>query len=118
MHLLHKFGGTTTVTLALTEIIYAEYGKQKACEFIIEQLHCRPTLRGFERLVELELSDATPATTPTHLSALKALVIELLAHRPAYRCSGCGFSGQSLHWQCPSCKRWETVRPIQGVEGE
>ena len=117
MHLLHKFGGMTTVTLALAEIIYAEHGKQKACKFIIEQLHRRPTLRGFERLVELELSDTTPAVF-THLPALKALVIELLEHRPAYRCSGCGFSGQSLHWQCPSCKRWETVLPIQGVDGE
>src|SRR5690554_5813462 len=42
----------------------------------------------------------------------------ILANRPVYRCVSCGFSGQQLHWLCPSCKQWETVRPIQGVEAE
>ena len=35
MHLLHKFGGMTTVLLALTEIIYAEYGKQKPANLLL-----------------------------------------------------------------------------------
>jgi lipopolysaccharide biosynthesis regulator YciM len=42
----------------------------------------------------------------------------ILANRPVYRCVSCGFSGRQLHWLCPSCKQWETVRPIQGVEAE
>ncbi|MDH5369549.1 MAG: hypothetical protein OEW99_05965, partial [Gammaproteobacteria bacterium] len=33
-------------------------------------------------------------------------------------CHVCGFNGKTLHWQCPGCKRWDTVKPIQGVEGE
>jgi lipopolysaccharide biosynthesis regulator YciM len=30
-----------------------------------------------------------------------------------YRCANCGYSTQRFIWQCPSCKHWETVRPIQ-----
>ena len=30
-----------------------------------------------------------------------------------YRCSSCGYSTQRFIWHCPSCKLWETVRPIQ-----
>jgi lipopolysaccharide biosynthesis regulator YciM len=30
-----------------------------------------------------------------------------------YRCSNCGYSTQRFIWHCPSCKLWETVRPIQ-----
>ena len=30
-----------------------------------------------------------------------------------YRCSNCGYSTQRFIWHCPSCKLWETIRPIQ-----
>jgi lipopolysaccharide assembly protein B len=32
-----------------------------------------------------------------------------------YRCTNCGYSTQRFIWHCPSCKMWETVRPIQSV---
>jgi lipopolysaccharide assembly protein B len=32
-----------------------------------------------------------------------------------YRCGNCGYSTQRFIWHCPSCKLWETVRPIQTV---
>ena len=32
-----------------------------------------------------------------------------------YRCSNCGYSTQRFIWHCPSCKLWETVRPISSV---
>ena len=35
-----------------------------------------------------------------------------------YRCSNCGYSTQRFIWHCPSCKQWETVRPIQSVQLE
>jgi lipopolysaccharide assembly protein B len=30
-----------------------------------------------------------------------------------YRCGNCGYSTQRFIWHCPSCKLWETIRPIQ-----
>jgi lipopolysaccharide biosynthesis regulator YciM len=30
-----------------------------------------------------------------------------------YRCGNCGYSTQRFIWHCPSCKLWETVRPVQ-----
>jgi lipopolysaccharide biosynthesis regulator YciM len=35
-----------------------------------------------------------------------------------YRCSNCGYSTQRFIWYCPSCKLWETVRPIQSLQLE
>ncbi len=32
-----------------------------------------------------------------------------------YRCSNCGYSTQRFIWHCPSCKLWETVRPLSSV---
>jgi lipopolysaccharide assembly protein B len=31
---------------------------------------------------------------------------------PRYRCGVCGFSGNVLFWQCPSCRSWDTTRPL------
>ena len=45
-----------------------------------------------------------------------ALTGELLSDRPIYKCLHCGFPARLLHWQCPSCKHWNTIKPIQGVE--
>jgi lipopolysaccharide biosynthesis regulator YciM len=41
------------------------------------------------------------------------LALHKLALKGArYRCRDCGFSGATLYWQCPSCKSWDTIRPI------
>jgi lipopolysaccharide biosynthesis regulator YciM len=49
---------------------------------------------------------------------LRDLMRRLLAEQPRFRCRQCGFSGQTWHWQCPSCREWETTRPVVGVLGE
>ncbi len=35
-----------------------------------------------------------------------------------YRCTTCGYSSQRLVWHCPSCKAWETIKPIQAFQLE
>ena len=68
-------------------------------------------------MLELELEKAD-AEKRAHVSILKDLTGELLSNRPIYKCLHCGFPARLLHWQCPSCKHWNTIKPIQGVEGE
>lgn len=38
---------------------------------------------------------------------------QLAVSSARYRCTSCGYSTQRFIWHCPSCKSWETVRPIQ-----
>jgi lipopolysaccharide biosynthesis regulator YciM len=35
-----------------------------------------------------------------------------------YKCANCGYSTQRFIWHCPSCKLWETIRPIQRFQLE
>ncbi|MDX1512926.1 MAG: lipopolysaccharide assembly protein LapB, partial [Gammaproteobacteria bacterium] len=92
-------------------------GVNAAIEFMAGQLRRRTSVRGLDRLLQLELQEADEDATQ-HLQMLKDLTGELLQDRPVYKCTHCGFPAKSLHWQCPSCKHWNTVMPIQGVEGE
>ncbi|MFX1325061.1 MAG: lipopolysaccharide assembly protein LapB, partial [Promethearchaeota archaeon] len=39
-----------------------------------------------------------------------------LQNKPAYHCTNCGFQSRAMQWQCPSCKQWDRVRPIHGID--
>jgi lipopolysaccharide assembly protein B len=31
------------------------------------------------------------------------------SRQQVYSCSNCGFRARQFYWQCPGCKRWETL---------
>ncbi len=114
--LMERYGWITPM-LALADLKHSREGAPEAIAFISEQLRRRTSVRGLDRLLELELEQAD-AEKGAHVSILKDLTGELLSDRPKYKCLHCGFPARLLHWQCPSCKHWNTIKPIQGVEGE
>lgn len=114
--IIDRHGGVTA-TLILTDLIAQRDGEDAAAEFIISELRKRPSVRGLERLLEYTLTHADGRTRES-LMTIRELTAKLLKNRPVYQCTHCGFVGNSLHWRCPSCKHWNTVKPIQGVEGE
>lgn len=103
--------------LALAEEIRNQQGERQAVEFLTEQLRKRPSVRGLNWLIELNLTHSS-GEAHNNLLILHDLTSKLLVGKPVYMCERCGFTGKSLHWQCPSCKRWNSVKPIQGVVGE
>ncbi len=111
-----RYGGMT-VMLALAEMIREERGNSSAIHFMLGALAKRPTVRGFDRLLDFA-SDSSSVDVPDHLEVMKGLLAQLMNDRPVYQCRHCGFAARSLHWQCPGCKHWNTVRPVRGVAGE
>jgi lipopolysaccharide biosynthesis regulator YciM len=114
--LLDRYGWTSAA-LELAEIRRAADGPRAAIEFIAERLRLRSSVRGLDRLMEFEMQERGKEM-PEYFDILKAVTETLLEDRAVYKCSHCGFPARSLHWQCPSCKHWNTITPIQGVEGE
>lgn len=108
---------SNSVLIALTERIHSEQSEAVAAAFMGKQLALRPSLRGLGHLIDLHI-DSAQGRARENLSLLKTLIDQLIASRPHYRCSNCGFSGNQLHWLCPSCKHWDSVRSVKGVEGE
>lgn len=106
-----------TPVLLLAELIAEREGIDAALEYLSGALHRRPSVRGLERLVHYALAHAE-GRTRDNLLLLKEFVAKLLENKSVYRCSQCGFTGRLLHWQCPGCKNWNTVKPIHGIEGE
>lgn len=107
--------GGVTVLMAMTDLMAQQRGEDEALHFLARQLQRRHSLRGVARLIDMK----SPASTVGEKLAVARQTIEaLLEEKPVYQCVRCGFSGKALHWRCPGCKCWNTVKPISGIEGE
>lgn len=106
-----------SVVLMLSNYIQKQQGLSVAASFVAEQLHHRPSIRGLQRLIALQ-KEMTDGNAKFHLQLLQDLTRQIIWSKPIYQCSSCGNTGKLLHWQCPGCKHWNTVKPIHGIEGE
>lgn len=112
---IQRYQGVSPVIL-MAELIEKNDGLAAAVDFITQRLQQRASVRGLEHLLRLNLNESEQASD--QLLILKQLVNKILEDKPVFKCHQCGFSGKTLHWHCPSCKEWNTVTPILGVEGE
>lgn len=109
---------STTVLLATVEQVQLMHGGRKAEQYLVAQLKKRPSVRGLEQLIQLNLTHAEEKAAREGLMGLQMLTKQLQEEKPEYQCGKCGFQAHHLHWQCPGCNRWNTIKPIVGVSGE
>lgn len=99
------------ITDALAEWLLKQEGEEAALEFLERELRDYPTLLGLRRLVEIKLGRGEGAEY-ADLRALHCISTQMLNGAARYRCANCGFVVKSLHWCCPSCQRWNTIKPM------
>jgi lipopolysaccharide biosynthesis regulator YciM len=102
--------------LAMTDIIREEDGDEAAVSFLINHLQKKPSLEGLERLLHLPLRGDSHAPTEI-LNILRELMNKLLEEQQAYQCHNCGFGAKAMHWQCPSCHTWSSIKPVPNMNG-
>lgn len=107
---------STSLLLAQAQEI-SQKDDSAAAAYVTEKLRQRPSLKGFNYLIDLHMQWAS-ANAKDSLQVLKGLTVALQTSKPQYRCGQCGFAGNSMHWQCPSCHQWGSTKPIYGLEGE
>lgn len=114
--LFQKHGGVSAL-LALAELIRKRDGEEQSAAFVAEQLRKKPSVRGLDQLIALSV-ERSSGQARDNLLVLKELTTTLLQNKPAYKCRHCGFNAKASHWQCPGCKTWNSLKPVEGVEGE
>lgn len=65
-----------------------------------------------------ELESAPPEQRQATIDRMAGGLRKLALSNARYRCTNCGYSTQRFIWHCPSCKQWESVRPIQRFQFE
>ncbi|MEA3278532.1 MAG: lipopolysaccharide assembly protein LapB [Pseudomonadota bacterium] len=102
------------LTLTLADAIGQEEGGEAAIAFLTAYVAGHADLAGLERLLELdgERAPGDPQERAMHW-AVSGVVRFLRERQPEYQCDHCGFVARRLHWQCPSCQHWGSIKPVQ-----
>ncbi|MDY6829722.1 MAG: lipopolysaccharide assembly protein LapB [Pseudomonadota bacterium] len=108
---------SATLTLTVADLIGWQSGSDAAAAFLEERLVAGPNLHVLVEYLTQELATRA-GDAPSGMRITRDLLRQLLTHQPRYRCRNCGYQGNELHWQCPSCKTWSENKPIYGMDGE
>jgi lipopolysaccharide assembly protein B len=100
-----------SLTLTFADIIKRRDGIKAAEKFIVDSLRRHPNVHGLHQLLELNLEQAGGAAK-RDLMLLKGIIEELRQQHQGYACQQCGFKGRTLHWLCPGCNHWNTIKPV------
>lgn len=100
---------STALILKLSARLRERVGDEEAAELVTRYMQHHPTVRGMREMVELSMRRGDDADHE-QLGILRQLSERLLAGEVQYQCHRCGFEARSLHWQCPGCKGWGTIR--------
>ena len=96
--------------LTLAETIYLVEGEKSAFDFLVSQVQSNPSGPGLHKLLDYYLQN-TEGKTQVHLGALKTVMEKVISQAYSYQCNYCGFKGNELHWLCPTCKHWGSIKP-------
>lgn len=102
---------STGLVLALTDLIKEREGAEAAAIFLTDSMRNAASLRGLYRLMILQLEESRSQLS-SKLEVAMELMKQLTETAPGYRCQHCGFRGKHLHWFCPGCKFWGSIKPI------
>lgn len=100
---------TTATLLAYSRQMVVMGQVDVAVELLTAQLPAHPTVFGFRQLLLLLISKGEKLDEE-RLVAFESMLAGVESG-PAYQCKQCGFSGLQMHWHCPSCRSWGTVKP-------
>jgi len=93
--------------LALARYLYNEHDYAGALKEIESALDLDPSFweaRRFLGEILLELKQDEEA-----LDAYRDLIRHLHVPYLKFQCANCGFSPDDLQWQCPQCRKWDTI---------
>jgi lipopolysaccharide biosynthesis regulator YciM len=107
---LERHGGSA-LAIVFSQIIKERDGVDAAEKFVADWLRHSPNVHGLTHLIELNLEEAS-GNAREDLNLLKGIIEGLRAQHQGYACEECGFRGRTLHWLCPTCSRWNTIRPV------
>ena len=100
--------------VAYARLLHHQNKTDEAIAHISQVLQAEPNWIGFYHLLDLTWSQ-TRSTLTGPLDSLRQSLGQLIERQSTYHCGQCGFSGRYLHWQCPSCRQWNTIVPVRDV---
>jgi len=83
----------------------------KTIKYIEQTLEKTPTLSLLSEYLQLSLDDLGVENKKHNTRIINALT-QINRKNASYKCVSCGLGVHALHWQCPSCANWSTIKPL------
>lgn len=99
-------------TLLLAQLLAEKHDNAAAIDYLGGELGKKPSMRGLEQMMSY-VKDGLEGQAKEHLEVIKELTQKLIERNNSYRCRHCGYSANSVHWQCPGCGYWLTIKHTQ-----
>lgn len=107
---------SAVIELAIFDLLQ-KLNRSDAGDVLFGYVKRRPTLAGL-RVVARHQLEVNSYLADGQLPVLFQLVGDVIKTKNTYQCRECGFSGMHLHWLCPQCQNWDTIRRRRGSEGD
>ncbi|ABY69302.1 lipopolysaccharide assembly protein LapB [Actinobacillus pleuropneumoniae] len=108
----------SSVDLALAEYIEQKDGIIAAHSKLYQQLRQYPSMITFHRFIHYQINEAEEGRAKESLMLLYNMVGARMKKGFQYRCLNCGYQSYRLSWHCPSCRRWEQIKPIHSIDSQ
>jgi lipopolysaccharide biosynthesis regulator YciM len=100
------------LVMAVADLIMTNKTPEEAEAFVMRLLKKSPSFELFSYILG-NLYEGLDPRTQERFAVLKSIMDAHLAGNYRYMCQHCGFKSSVLFWQCPSCHRWEQMKPHQ-----
>lgn len=111
---LYAETGQVAVMLAIVASMEAEGLNREAFNYLSSQLANLPSIEALSYL--FAMNDMTGDIHQELAEQLMGIIARENSNKPKFQCTQCGFSARHVHWNCPSCKSWQTVKPVLEYE--
>ena len=102
------------IVLELCNVLEDVEGLAKADEFIIRIAKSYPNIDVFSRMLKMSMVDLD-AKSIERIGIIRDLIEHYKNQTPRFVCHRCGFETKMLFWQCPGCRRWESLKPANSM---
>jgi len=96
--------------IALGVIRDSRIADPRVVQYLVAFVAQQPALRD---LVATKEPDSGQSLA--RVQALRPLLHKMLGASARFQCRNCGYGSAVLHWQCPGCRSWDTVQPVNST---
>ena len=110
--------GSAAVIVELAQYLAQYESRENAELLLLNAIKERPNIKLYSAYMGLRSQEQSDASDSESIMQLKSLIDAQIARHSVYSCTRCGFESSMMFWQCPSCRRWDTMRPKRAIDSD
>jgi lipopolysaccharide biosynthesis regulator YciM len=107
----YEYKPSNRLAIALIEHYASVNQVEKARQFLSEVLEKLPSVEAYE--FALRFQKPAPISVNDTWNGLSVFLKSMKDKKAEFVCSQCGYESHAIQWNCPSCRRWSSMKPVQ-----